>query len=86
MNMTDLRKKLEIPKDALKSVNDFLLDETNPLINQLFSVIDKYGGIEEINKKAEEARKIDNLFGKVNAINPDYVKDLEWLIKARDNH
>ncbi len=86
MNMTDLRKKLEIPKDALKSVNDFLLDETNPLINQLFSVIDKYGGIEEINKKAEEARKIDNLFGKVNAINPDYVKDLEWLIKVRDNH
>ena len=84
--MKDLRKKLEIPKEALKSVNDFLLDDTNPLINQLFTVIDKYGGIEEINRKAEEASKLDNLLEKVNAINPDYVKDLEWLIEARDNH
>ncbi len=84
--MKDLRKKLEIPKDALKSVNDFLLDENNPLINDLFSVIDKYGGINEINKKAEEASKLDNLVDKINKKNPDYVKDIEWLIEARDNH
>ncbi|MHA1455338.1 MAG: hypothetical protein ACTSR5_05045 [Promethearchaeota archaeon] len=84
--MKDLRKKLEIPKDALKSVNDFLLDENNPLINDLFSVIDKYGGINEINKKAEEASKLDNLVDIINKKNPDYVKDIEWLIDARDNH
>jgi len=84
--MKDIRKKLEIPKEALKSVNDFLLDETNPLINDLFTVIDKYGGINEIKKKAEEASKLDNLIEKVKAKNPDYVKDIEWLINARDNH
>ena len=86
MNMTDLRKKLEIPKDALKSINDFLLDERNPLINDLLEIIEKYGGVNEINKKAEDASKIDNLFEKIQAKNPDYIKDLEWLIEARDNH
>ena len=84
--MKDIRKKLEIPKEALKSINDFLLDEKNPLINDLFTVIDKYGGINEINKKAEEASKLDNLIEKIKAKNPDYVKDIEWLINARDNH
>jgi len=84
--MKELRKKLEIPKDALKSVNDFLLDENNPLINDLFSVIEKYGGINEINKKAEEASKLDNLIEQINKKNPNYVKDIEWLINARDNH
>ena len=84
--MKDIRKKLEIPKDALKSVNDFLLDENNPLINDLFTVIDKYGGINEINKKAEESSKLDNLVEKINKKNTEYVKDIEWLIDARDDH
>ncbi|MFX0083510.1 MAG: hypothetical protein ACFE94_17320 [Candidatus Hodarchaeota archaeon] len=84
--MKDLRKKLEIPKDALKSVNDFLLDQNNPLINNLLTVLDKYGGIEEINKKAREASKLDNLINKLAKKNSDHVKDIEWLIKARDDH
>lgn len=84
--MKDLRKKLEIPKDALKSVNDFLLDENNPLINDLFTIVEKYGGIEEINKKAQEASKLDNLIGRLEKKNTEYVKDIEWLIESRDNH
>jgi hypothetical protein len=84
--MNDLRKKLEIPKKALKAVNDFILDENNPLINDLFTVIDKYGGINEINKKAEEASKLEFLIEKINKKNPKYVKDIEWLREERDNH
>ena len=84
--MNDLRKKLEIPKEALKSINEFLLDENNPLINDLLSVIDKYGGINEINKKAKESSNLDILFEKVKTKNPDYIKNLEWLIEARDSH
>ncbi len=82
--MNDYRKKLEISKEALETINEFLLDETNPLINGLFSIIDKYGGIENINKKAEEASKLENLLEKLSKINPDYVKDIEWLISERD--
>lgn len=81
--MKDLRKKLEISKDALKSLNDFLLDDKNPLINELFKIIDKYGGVEEINRKAQESSKLDNLIGQLNTKKPEYVKDLEWLIEAR---
>jgi len=84
--MNDLRKKLEIPKDALKTINDFLLNENNPLINDLLTLLDKYGGIEEINKRAREASKLDNLINQLAKKNADYVKDIEWLVKARDDH
>jgi hypothetical protein len=82
--MNDIRKKLEIPKEALDSLNQFLLDENNPLINELLNLLDKYGGIEEINKKAEEASKLDNLLTQLEKKNPKYVRDIEWLISERD--
>ena len=84
--MKDIRKKLEITDTALKVVNDFLLDEKNPLINDLLAIIDKYGGIEEINRKAEEASKIENLLEKLKKKKPEYVKEIEWLITQRDNN
>jgi len=84
--MKDIRKKLEISDTALKAVNDFLLDEKNPLINDLLTIIDKYGGVEEINKKAEEASRIENILEKLKKKKPEYVKDIEWLISQRDNN
>ncbi|MFX0048471.1 MAG: hypothetical protein ACFE8G_09945 [Candidatus Hermodarchaeota archaeon] len=83
--MNDLRKKLEIPKEALESINQFILDENNPLINDLFDLIDKYGGVENINIKAKEASKLENLLEKLGKKNPSYLKDIEWLISQRDN-
>jgi hypothetical protein len=82
--MSDLRKKLKIPDKALKIVNDFLLDEKNPLINDLLTIVEKYGSVEEINKKAEEARKMESLIAKLEKKKPEYVKDLEWLMSQRD--
>ncbi|MFX1277984.1 MAG: hypothetical protein ACFFA3_01110 [Promethearchaeota archaeon] len=84
--MKDLRKQLEISKDALKTVNDFLLDESNPLINELFNIVEKYGGIEEINRKFQEVSRFDYLISRLEKINSDYVKDIEWLIESRDQH
>jgi hypothetical protein len=83
--LNDLRGKLKISEKVLKSVNDFLLDENNILINKLLQIIDKYDGVDEINKKADEARQLDNLIQKLEKKNPKYVKDLDWLIKQRDN-
>lgn len=80
------RKKLRIENDRLKEINDFFLADDNPLVTDLFTLIDKYGGIEEINKKAEEARKLDNLMAILEAKNSPYVKDLLWLQEQRDNH
>ena len=84
--MTSLREKLKIPESALKALNDFILDENNPIIANLFQIIEKYGGVEEINRKAEEANKLDNIIAKLERKKPEYVRNLEWLIKQRDNN
>ena len=82
--MTD-RQKLRINVNRLSEINDFLLSDDNPLVTNLLDVIDKYGGVDEINKKAEEARKLDNLLATLDAKNSPYIKDLEWLQEQRDN-
>ena len=84
--MNNLRTKLRIPDQNLKEINEFLLNENNPLINNLFEVIDKYGGVDEINLKAEKARNLDNILERLEKKNPEYVKNLEWLSTQRDQH
>ncbi len=84
--MKNLRDELKIPKNALQAINDFLLDEDNPVINDLLNIIEKYGGVDEINNKAEEASRLDTIINKLNNKNPGYVKDLDWLIKQRDQN
>ncbi len=82
--MTD-RKKLSIDHARLDEINDFLLRDDNPLVTGLLEVIEKYGGVDEINKKAHEATKLDNLLSLLEAKNSPYVKDLLWLQEQRDN-
>ncbi len=82
--MTD-RQKLRIGENRLREINDFLLSEDNPLVTNLLDVIEKYGGVDEINRKAKEARKLDHLLAKLETKNSPYIKDLEWLQEQRDN-
>jgi len=82
--LTDLKKKLLISNDRLTAINDFLVKEKNPLIDDLLAIVDKYGGVEEINKKAVEARNLETIFAKLEKVTPDYVTDLKWLIEQRD--
>ena len=82
--MTD-RQKLRIDENRLKEINDFFLSEDNPLVTDLFDLIEKHGGVDEINKKAREARDFGNLLAKLEAKNSPYVKDLLWLQEQRDN-
>lgn len=80
----NLRERLKISEERLREINNFLLDPGNRVINDLLKVVEKYGGVEEINRKAVEARKLSNLLGKLEKMNSPYLKDLEWLIKQRD--
>lgn len=82
--MNDLRHKLRISEKNLNEINRYLLDDNNPLIKGLLDVVEKYGGISEINRKAENARQMDNLIQQLKKIKPDYIKDLDWLSKQRD--
>ena len=79
-----LRDRLEIDVKALHEINNFLLDSDNPLINDLLEIIDRYGGVEEINKRASESRDFDSILERLKKVNPDYVEDLEWLMRKRD--
>ncbi len=82
--MTDLRKKLEISADRLAAINAVLLNPDMQVMNDFLAVVEKYGTPEEINQKAAEASKFENLMAKVAEIKPEYVKDLEWLAEQRD--
>jgi len=82
--LSSLRQKLKIKEENLKKINDFILKEDNPLVNNLLKIVEKYGGVEEINRKAREARKLDSLMTRLRKKNSPFIKDLEWLIEQRD--
>ena len=78
------RGRLEIDEDNLREINEFLLRKDNPLVDEVLKIIDKYGSVDEINLKAEEAGRIDNLMNQLEKKKSPFVKDLEWLARQRD--
>jgi len=80
-----MRSKLAIDEKRLKEINDFIIGPDNKLVNHLLDVVEKYGGPEEINRKAKEAGKIENLMNRLREKNSPYIKDLEWLIEQKNN-
>jgi hypothetical protein len=84
--MTDeLRKKLIIENKRLDEINKFLLDKNNALVNDLLGVVEKYGGPNQINQKAKQSGKIDNLLNRLEKKNPSYLNDIEWLRNQIDS-
>ncbi len=82
--MSALRERLRISEENLREVNDFLMREDNPLVNELLRIVEKYGGVDEINRRAREASKLENLMERLREKNPSFAKDLDWLIEQRD--
>ena len=83
--MANLRERLKISEERLREVNDFILDPENELINSLLEVVEKYGGPEEINRKATEARKLENILTRLKEEKSPYLTDLQWLTDQRDS-
>jgi hypothetical protein len=84
MKVTGLRDKLKINEDNLKEINEFLLKKDNPLVNGLIKIVEKHGGVDEINRKARESRKLENLMKRLEKKKSPFLKDLEWFTKQRD--
>jgi len=80
----DLRQRLKISQARVDEVNAWLLDPDNKAINAFLDVVTKYGTPEEINRKAEEARKLPNLLARLKETGSAYLADLEWLTEQRD--
>jgi len=85
--MTDtLREKLVISKINLDEINALLLNPDTRVVNAFLDVVRKYGTPEEINRKAEAARRLPTLLSRLEAIKSPYLTDLKWLTEQRDYH
>lgn len=82
--MTDDRLRLEIEEERLVEINEFLLKKDNPLIDSLLEILDKYGSAQQINRKAKESRRLENLVSRLEKNKSPFVQNLEWLTKQRD--
>ncbi len=82
--MNDLRVQLKISEDRLQEVNSFLTDPNNDTVNRILAIVEKYGGPQEINRKAAEARKFENLMSRLAEIKSPYVDGVNWLAEQRD--
>ncbi len=82
--MPNLQSRLKISPAKLDDINSILLNPDMEVINEFLAVVEKYGTPEEINAKAEEARKLDNLLAMVKETKPEYLVDLEWLGEQAD--
>ncbi len=78
------RQRLRITQHQLEMINALLLDPETRVINDFLAVVEKYGSVEEINRKAEEARRLPNLLARLKDIRSPYLDDLYWLMEQRD--
>ena len=70
----------------MDEINSFLLNPNNEWISGLIEIVEKFGGPEEINRKAKEARKLDNLMERLKQQRSPYLENLEWLVAQRDKN
>ncbi|MCP4540020.1 MAG: hypothetical protein GY832_23010 [Chloroflexi bacterium] len=79
-------ENMKISQEAVDEINAYLTDPNNELLNDLWAIVERYGGPEEINRKASEARQMDNLMARLRDENSPYVPDVEWLVEQRDKN
>ena len=80
-----LQDRLVIDKVRLDEVNDFIKDPDNRLVKDLLAIVERFGGPEEINRKAKENGKVENLMARLEEKGSPYVADLKWLMEQRDS-
>ena len=78
------KQDFQVGPSAMEGLNAFLTNPDNPLLADLRRVVAKYGSVEEINARAREAGRIETLLKRLERINSPYIKDLEWLMTARE--
>jgi hypothetical protein len=80
----ELRARLRISSRRLDEINDLLLDPKSRVVKEFLEVVAKYGTPEEINARAAEAGKLENLLFRLEKEQSPYLADIEWLISQRD--
>jgi len=73
----------KISLEGIEEFNKFMSEPGKKLWRDIQLIINKYGGVEEINRRAAEAGKVENLMARLKAMGSPYYKDLEWLIEQQ---
>ena len=60
---SELRKRLALAPAGIAAVNALLTGPDNPLVEGLLDLIDRYGGVAEINRKAAQADRLEAQLG-----------------------
>ena len=80
----DMRKRLLIEPADVEAVNEFLGNPDNPFVSSLLDVVDKYGGVDAINRAADEAGALENRLERLREERSPYLDGVEWLAAQRD--
>ncbi len=78
-----LRASLRISRKQLDAINDLLMDPKSRVIKDFLAVVAKYGTPEEINAKAAEAGKLENLMDRLAKKKSPNLADVKWLMAQR---
>jgi len=80
----EMRERLLIQAADVAAVNAFLASPDNPFVNSLIEVVEKYGGVEQINRAADEAGRLETRLERLREERSPYLADVEWLAAQRD--
>jgi hypothetical protein len=86
--MTDrdtMRQKLRIRPEDIAAASDFLASPDNRLMDGLFDVIDKYGGVDTINRDADAAGRLETRLARLRDERSPFLSGLDWLVEQRDS-
>jgi hypothetical protein len=79
-----MREQLRIRREDVDTVSDFLASPDNRLMEGLFDLIDKYGGVASINRAADEAGRLDTRLALLREEESPFLAGLDWLAEQRD--
>ncbi len=80
-----MREQLRIRPQDMAAVSDFLTSPDNRLMDGLFDLIDKYGGVDAINREADEAGRLETRLAYLRGERSPFLSGLDWLAEQRDS-
>jgi len=80
----ELRERLRISPEDVVAVNEFLCGEHSPIVDGLLDLVDGFGGVDAVNRAADEADDLDNRLARLEAERSPWLDDLDWLREQRD--
>ncbi len=75
--------KIELDAKGIDEINAFFGGE-NRLVDGLQTVIDKYGSVSDINTKAADAGKLENLVMRMKDNRSPFLDEIGWLMEQRE--